>query len=282
MRRFVCVIGAAVIALSCAGFVSAETEEEIIERYTKKYEKKHTNKLSWISVSYQMNRINRQNDYNSFANLVSDQFSNADLPWLGQAHAFGVDLGMVFDQGFAWTIGGEYWLKQGVNESGAFNYDPPLGTATTVENFQSEITVYGVTTSLQYYIMNAPTAQQLPTSLSVRVNGLVGYYHAAWDLWPEYENLNLATATSGGTNTTFEGSAPGFQLSFGADYPLNFWNTSFTVDFGYMYLNFDNIAWYNSQDQEIIVTLDGTPDTRVDLDLSGFRGKVELKRYFTF
>ena len=54
------------------------------------------------------------------------------------------------------------------------------------------------------------------------------------------------------------------------------------VDFGYMYLNFKNIAWYNSADEEIVVTYNNSEDSRVDLGLSGFRGKVELKRFFTW
>jgi hypothetical protein len=50
----------------------------------------------------------------------------------------------------------------------------------------------------------------------------------------------------------------------------------------YLYLNFTNVSWYNSQDQEIIATVDGTEDGRVDLDFSGVRGKVEIKRYFSW
>jgi hypothetical protein len=50
----------------------------------------------------------------------------------------------------------------------------------------------------------------------------------------------------------------------------------------YLHLNFKNIAWYNTNGEEIVVSLNGTEDGRVDLGLSGFRGRIELKRYFNW
>jgi len=282
MRRLVCFVGALILALSTVNVVSAETEQEIVNRYLQRAEKRQTKKLSWIAVNYQMDRINRNNDYNSFSNSISPQIPNADIPWLSQASTFGVDFGVALNKKFAWTVGGEYWLKMGVDNSGAYTYDPPLGAAVAVTNIKSEIKVYGVTTGMSYYLLNGPQPQQEVYKPALRVNGVVGYYHAAWDLWPEYENLNLTTGVADGANTTFEGNAPGASLGLGADYPLNFFGLAFSADFSYLYLNFTNVAWYNSQDEEIIVSYDGTADGRVDLELSGFRGKVELKRYFTF
>ncbi len=281
MRRFVCLAGVLVLALSAFSVASAETEQEIVNRYLKRLENKHQKKLSWFAVNYQMNRINRNNDYNSFSSSISSQ-TNADIPWLSQANTFGVDFGVAFHRKFAWTIGGEYWMKLGTSESGTYTYDPPLGTAVAVNDIKSEIKVYGVTTGLSYYLLNAPQPTEAITKPSLRVNGVVGYYHAGWDLWPEYENLNLSTGTTEASNATYEGNAPGVSLGLGADYPLNFFGLAFSADFSYLYLNFNNVAWYNSQDQEVIVTYDGTADGRVDLELSGFRGKVELKRYFSF
>jgi len=282
MRRFVCFVCAVALACSFVSAASAETEQEIVDRYLKKAEKVQLKKLSWLSVNYQMDRINRNNDYNSFANYTSNQFSNADIPWLGQANTFGIDFGVAFKNKFAWTIGGEYWLTMGIDETGTFDYTNSLGASIPVENLKSEIQVYGVSTGLQYFLMNPPKPTAAVQEPTVRLNATVGYYHAKWDLWDDYENLNLATSTSTGSNTTFEGTAPGFSLGFGGDYPLNFFGLAFGADFSYLYLNFTNIAWYNSQDEEIVVTYNNAEDGRVDLGLSGFRGKVELKRYFTF
>jgi len=47
------------------------------------------------------------------------------------------------------------------------------------------------------------------------------------------------------------------------------------------YLNFANAAWYNESGDEIVASVDGTEDGRVDLDFSGVRGKIEVKRYFS-
>jgi hypothetical protein len=282
MRRFMWVIGAILITAGAVGMASAETEQDIINRYLKKTEKKHTKKIGWAAANFTINRVNRQNDYNTFANYVSGQVANGELPWIRQAGSFGIDFGLGVRKDLVWTIGGEYWLKMGTDEAGPFSYTPPSGTPVTIENLTSEVQVYGVTTGLQYFVYHPPTPEDGLTKLAVRVNGNVGYYKATWDLWPEYENLNLSTSTSTGTNTTFEGTAPGFQLGFGIDYPFNFYGFALGADFSYMYLNFDQIAWYNSQDEEVIVTYTGTPDGRVDLDLSGFRGKIEVKRYFSF
>ncbi len=260
--------------------VNAQTEEEIVQKYLKKTEQKHTQKLSWISVNFSVDRINRSSSYNDFATLVSRHFTNTSIPGLDKATAFGFDMGVVMQNRFAWTFGGEYWLKMGTNQSGSFTYDPPNGTPTTVTNLVSEITTYGINTGLKYYITNPPQPQKPVKDISFHIGGTVGYYWTNWDLWQEFENLNLATSTPVPENTTFKGSAPSFSLGFGVDYPLNFLDLALGADFSYLYLNFTNVAWYNSQDEEIVITYDGTADSRVDLDLSGFRGKIEVKRYF--
>ncbi len=255
------------------------TEDEIIKRYLKKAEKRHIRKISWVATSFKMNRINRQNPYNDFSTYNSSRFANAEIPWLSQAPQIGFDMGVMFAEKFAWTIGGEYWLKIGTNENGSFQYTPPLGAQITVTNLISEIQVYGLSTGIQYYLLNPPTVNGLP-SYSMRFGTEVGYYWSKWDLWNGYENMNLTTATPTGNNTTFNGSAPGFKFTVGGDYSLNFWNMSMAADFGYQYLNFTNVAWYNGQDEEIVATTDGTIENRVDLDLSGFTAKFELKRFF--
>lgn len=102
-----------------------------------------------------------------------------------------------------------------------------------------------------------------------------------WDLWPGYESLNLGTGAVPDTNVTFKGSAPAFSLGMGAEYPLGFFELGIGAEFSYMYLNFTNVAWYNGDD-EVVATSTGTEDGRVDLDFSGFRGKFEIRRYFSW
>ena len=74
----------------------------------------------------------------------------------------------------------------------------------------------------------------------------------------------------------------GFGVFTGIDYPLGIFDLAVGVDVGYLYLNFANVAWYNSQDEEVIATYTGDRDGRVDLDMSGVRGKVEIKRFFSW
>ncbi len=278
-RKFAVMAVVALAVVSVPMLTAADTEQDIVNRYLKKAETKHVTKISWLSANFTFNRINRNNDYNRFAIYNSD-YLNTSIPWLGDGKSFGIDLGIVFRKRLAWSVGGEYWLKMGINETGTFNYDPPDGSPTVVTDLFSEVRVYGVSTSIQYYVYNPPAAQELLTSPAVRIIGSVGYYQASWDIWNEYQNLNLATDTSTGGNATFKGSAPGFSFGVGIDYPLKVANLALGVDFSYMYLNFKNVAWYNAQNQEVIATYDDTPEGRVNLGLSGFRGKVEIKRFF--
>lgn len=281
MRRIVTVVSAFVIALTCSSIGSAgETEQEIVNRFFKKTEVKHTRKISWIAANFTFNRINRDNPYNGFANYTSNHFSNTSLPWLGDAKGIGIDMGVLFGDKIAWSIGGEYWLQLGTNKTGSFSYNPPGGTATVVTNLVSEISVYGIASVIHYYVYNSPSKHDLLNNFAVRVGGSIGYYFASWNLWNEYQNLNLVTTAPTGLNTTFKGSAPAFSIDVGVDYPLRVFNLAVGVDISYLYLNFANVAWYNAQDQEIIATYDGSADGRVDLNFSGVRGKVELKRFF--
>jgi len=260
--------------------MTGETEQEIVNRYLKRAETKHTRKITWVAVNFTFNRINRYNDYNKFANHTSNHFSNTNIPWIGDGKSFGIEAGMLLGKRFTWSVGGEYWLKQGINRTGSFDYTPPDGSPTVVENLVSETQVWGIFSSAQCYLYNPPSKANLLNRLALRVGGTIGFYQTRWDLWNSYENLNLATSSPEGINTAFKGSAPGFSMQIGVDYPLRVLNFVMGVDFGYLYLNFKNVAWYNSEDEEIVATYGGTADSRVNLSFSGFRGKVELKRFF--
>ena len=281
MRSKITVVVASLF-IFCGGSIlsAAETEQDIVNRFLKKAETKHVKKITWIAANFTLNRINRDNDYNKFAHYSSTHFSNTNLPWLGEAKSFGIDLGLLLGKKFTWSIGGEYWLKLGTNQTGSFNYNPPDGPSSDVDNLVSEVKVWGVSSAIQYYLYNPPSKSNLLNRLAVRVGGSVGYYQASWGLWDGYQNLNLATSAPTGVDTTFKGSAPAFSINAGIDYPLSFLDMALGIDIGYLYLNFTNVAWYNQSNEEIIDTYNGDADSRVVLGLSGIRGKVELKRFF--
>ncbi len=264
----------------CSAIVSAnDTEKELTNKFLQRLESKHAQKLTWISGYFSVNRINRDNDYNKFANFESNNFSTADFSWLGDAKSFGLEMGVIFKEKYAWSIGGEYTMKLGEELSGSYLYNP---TGTLIENPSSQISLYGFQTGLQYYIYNAPTLEKKLTSLAIRTGISVGYYQVKWDLWSDYSNLNLATSAPTGTNTTFQDNAPSFEIHLGADYPTNFLGLDLGLDMSYLYLNFNQVAWYNSQDNEVVASYNGTSEGRVDLNLSGIRGKIELKHFFNW
>ncbi len=264
------------------GLATAETEQEIVNRYLNKTVAKQTSRLGWASFNCSVDRINRHNDYNDFAVVESAKLGNNSFAGIYRGISLGADFGMVFHKRFAWSIGGEYWLKQGQTLPANDTY-LQLSTGTTVASDpKSELKVFGLTSSFQYYVFNPPVAGQGLSKYAVRLGGSVGYYTATWDLWPEYENLNLSTGAPVGTNTSFKGTAPGFSFGVGADYPIGIWDLGLAADAGYLYLNFGNVAWYNTNGDEIVASIDGTAKGRVDLALSGIRAKVELKRFFNW
>jgi hypothetical protein len=282
MRLRVTLVALFTFLVMLAGVATAETEQEMVNRFLQKAVSKHTTKLGWASFNCSVDRINRHNDYNDFAIVESDKLGTGAFDWINQGYSFGADFGMIFNKRIAWSLGGEYWLKLGQSLPAGNTY-LQLSTGNTVAaDPRSELKVFGVSTSLQYYVFNPPSAASKLSKYSVRVGGSVGYYTAKWDLWPEYENLNLANGEPAGTNAAFEGTAPGFSFGMGVDYPIGIWDLGLAMDAGYLYLNFGNVAWYNTAGDEIVASIDGTEDGRVDLALSGVRGKVELKRYFNW
>ncbi len=258
-----------------------KAEQDAVNSYLKKTEKKHKHRMGWASFNFGLNRINRNNDYNSFANSINGSLSNGEMSWLNTAQSFGLELGMVVSKKLAWHVGGEYWMKMGQNESGSFEYSSGSGT-DTISTLRSEISVYGFSTGVSYYFMNPPQANQPVKNFSLFANGTIGFYHASWDLFNEYQNLNLSTSTTEGENATYTGTAPGFSFNMGVEYPISMGGLMFGAKAGYFHLNFSNVAWYNGQNEEVIASYDGTEDGRVDLKFSGVRGNIELRKYFSW
>ena len=284
MRLKLIALAIAAAAILAQPVAAQYTEQEIIDRYLKKSEKKQKQrkKLYWLTGSYAMNRINKDNDYNDFANYTSAQFPAAQIDWLNKGHSFGLEFGWMFNEKFAWSIGGEYWLKLGQNQSGNFAYNPPIGASTTVTELISEVKVFGLTSGFHFYLTNPPSAGNHLTKFAVKLGAGIGFYQVSWDVWDEYENINLSSSLPAAVNATFKDSNIGLTANVGAEYPLNFGSMSIGADVHYLYLNFKNVAWYNSQDQEVVASYAGNTSSRVNLGLSGVRGRIELKKFFNW
>ena len=267
-----------------SGIISAQaqlTEDEIVQSYIKKTKNKQTRKVGWLSGNFTWNMLN-SSDYKKFAEYSSHHITNGSIDNIKNGNVFGLNFGVMFKSRLAFVMGGEYWLKMGTSETGAFTYNPPTAAASTINDLKSEIKVWGISGGVDYYLKNPPEKVSHLQNLSLKVGARIGYYEAKWDLWNSFENLNLATAAPSDRNTTFQGSAPGFSAHLGAQYPTGLWDFALGMDISYLYLNFTNVAWYNSVDDEIVVSYDGTQDGRVDLDFSGMQLKFELTRFFSW
>ncbi len=276
------------IAMVLSSSVSAQTkstkqEQELIDQYLKKNRKfqEKTKKLYWVTGQFTFNRINRDNDYNKFASYQSTLLTNTDLKWLNTGSSFGMEFGWMATKKAAWTLGGEYWMPLGETQAGTFDYNPPGGNST-VTQLKSEIKVYGITTTVQYYLTNAPNSFERLTKPAVKLGFGAGYYQVKWNLWDQFENLNLATANPSQLNSTYRDNTLGFTFHLGAEYPVSASGLALGLDLNYLYLNFKNVAWYNAQDQEIVPTYNGASTGRVYLGLSGVRAKVEIKKFFSW
>lgn len=279
--KFLAIVCVALLALSSLT-MAQNTEQDIIDKYLQKAKsREQSKKVSWISGTFNITRINQNNNYNSFATYASNQMPNGKIDWLGNASSFGLEFGLVFNEKMAWSIGGEYWLKMGTNEAGPVTYNAPTGSIT-IPNLISEIQVYGFKTGFQYYVKGKPGPLANPGALAVRMGAGIGFYQATWDLWPEYQNLNLSTSMPDGQNISFMGSGPGFTMTTGVDYPTSWLGMTVGFDMTYQYLNLTNVAWYNTVDEEIVASYNGASNGRVDLNLSGVRGGFSIKRFFNW
>ncbi len=271
----------ALLAFVIEPVLAQETEDEMVNKFLQTTTKKHTHKLGWFSVGAGFNRINRNNDYNKFANFQNSRFTNANWEWLNGAPIVSADFGLMLGSKTAWNLGGEYWPKFGQTLSGTYSYNSN-GSTIQVTDPSSEIKVWGLYTGFQYYLVNPPSPHQFVLKTTVRAGGTVGWYNVSWDLWPEYQNLNLSTSAPTGVNTTYKDAAPALTIDLGVDYPIGIAGLALSADVDYLYLNFNQVAWYNSSDQEIVATYAQTSDSRVDLNLSGFRGKLQIKRFVSW
>jgi hypothetical protein len=282
----------AMIALGCFLMVAVgnafagDSEQDIVNKYLQKAEKKTQPKkearVGWFNVGAQYNRINRSStDYVKFDNALNTEMSGGSFNGLYNAKSINADLGTMVTRHLGLSVGGEYWLKNSETISGTVQYSPGGGAPISLVNPTSEIKVMGGFAQAQYYLLNPPSTSKQNHGVSAWLGGTAGYYGVSWSVFQAYQNLNLSTATPdpGGTNATFKGTAPGFSINMGIEYPI-ISGLTMSADANYLYLNFTNVAWYNSSNQEVVASYDGTKDGRVDLNFNGLRGKFAIRKYF--
>jgi hypothetical protein len=289
MNRSLYLILAVIFLLTTVVPAFAETEDEVIAKYLQKnVEKKKEAKkdhVGFFTFNFSYGKLNNESPYNKFISYSNSNITLSDptsdrLEGIYRSKQIGANIGMMVSPRAAFKLGFEYWLKMGTNVTGDYNFSvEPLGEQTDF-NLRSEVKVYGITAGVDYYILNPPDNKGVFNTLAVRVGAGGGYYMSKWEIWEGNTSFNLATDTYDANDGKYESNAPGFNVSLGLDYPVRFFGMTLSADASFLFLNFTNVHGYNDLGEELYLTYSDNTDDRVDLDFSGLRGKVELKKFF--
>jgi hypothetical protein len=288
MARKIILIAVAAFLLAAVAPISAQqTEDEIVAKFLKKQEQKHFNKIGFVSAYFSYGKLQDDNPYNEYVN-----FANLNIAPIGgvydklsavkKSNQFGATLGMMLSKRMGFKLGFEYWLKMGTDVIGDYDFDiAPLGEHYDF-NLVSEVQVYGANIGVDYYLMNPPDYNGRFQGFALRVCGGAGYYMSQWKLWQGTSSYNLATGATETAVDPQKGSAPALYGGLGCDLPVGFLGLTFGMEAIYTALNFDNLKSYNSLNEELYLTYPNDNAKRLNLDFSGIRGKIELRKFFTW
>ncbi len=265
------------------GSAFGQTEDEIVARYMKKAQSKQKTKVGFFSANFSYGVLAIDNGYNNFASYADSRISPGNpIGGIWRTNQLGANFGLMMSSRTALKFGFEYWLQMGVDKTGDYVLGiEPLGTQTDF-NLISQVQIYGFTGGADYYLLNPPDRNGVFHSLALRVGANGGYYMANWEVWEGLTTYNLVTANFEANNDPLKDNTIGFSVSAGVDYPTPVFDLLLGADISYQYLNFDNVKSYNSVDEELYLSYSDTGTDRVDLDFSGLRGKIELKRFFNW
>lgn len=274
---------AVILIIALAGSAFSQTEDDIIAKYLKKADKKQKVKVGFIALTGSYGKLPNETDFLKFRNYANNNISPGNpIDGIWRSKQFGIELGMMIAKQFAVKAGFEYWLKMGNEVSGDYTFAiEPLGIQNSF-TVKSEIQVYGFSAGIDYYPLNPPDKRGSLNSLSVRLGASGGLYMAKWDIWSGAGAFNLSLDNFEQNSDPFTGSAPAFSAWVGADYPIRLFDLLLGAEVDYQYLNFDKLHSYNNLGEELFVTYSANSSDRVKLDFSGFRGKILIKKYFTW
>jgi hypothetical protein len=261
----------------------AQTEDDIIAKYLKKTEKKHKNKIGYMSFYGSYGKLPGDGDYLKFVGYANNGIDpGGPIEGIWRSKQFGGEFGIMVTPYASVNFGFEYWLKMGNSSTGDYTFTiNPAGTYNDY-TVRSEIKVYGFTGGINYFPLNPPDREGLVHSVSAHIGAGIGYYLARWELWDSADAFNLSTSSTEPNVDAFDGSTLGFSIWAGADYPTGFYGLLVGADVKYQYVNFENLHTYNGLGEELYVSYDGAETGRVDIDVSGFRAQLAIKRYFAW
>jgi hypothetical protein len=286
IKRLILLVAATFLLTSLAP-AFGQSEDEVVAQYIKKTEKKQKerrSKVGFLALYGSYGKLSDDNSYNKFTSYTNSSITNVSAPGalsgIYRSKQFGGNFGFMASSKMAIKLGFEYWLKMGSDETGDYNLAvEPLGLQSDF-NLLSKIQVYGFTAGLDYYILNHPDRAGIINSLALHFGAGAGYYMAKWEIWQGSSSFNLATGESDANAEPLKGSTPGFTASLGADYPIRFFDLVLGAEVSYLYLNFTNVHSYNDVGEELYLTCSANTNDRVDLDFSGPRVQMQLKKFF--
>jgi hypothetical protein len=270
MSKVIITLMAVAFLLTAVGSAFGETEDEIIARYLKKTEKKHKSKLGYFSAYYSYGKLSDKSDYNKFANYADFNIVGGNyVQTITRSNQIGACFGLMVTPSVALKLGFEYWDKLGSN----------------INDYESKVQIYGFSLGCDYYILNAPHKDAYLPGIAPRLGLTGGLYITKWDIWDGLQPFNLTTGVqdivlANENAGPMNGVAPGITATAGVDIPTPVWDMVIGTDISYLYLNFSKVKAYNSVDDELYVSYTASADDRVNLDFSGFRGKVEIRKFF--
>ncbi|MEW5925027.1 MAG: hypothetical protein AB1746_13665 [Candidatus Zixiibacteriota bacterium] len=271
----------ALFAITVAASAFGQTEDEIISKYLKKMEKQRKHKIYFGSIGFSYGKLPNNSDYNVYSNYANVNIDPGNpMTGIWRSKEFSANMGMMASRKVSFQLGFDYWLKMGDNTTGDYTFSiSPLGTQTDFDLI-SQVQVWGLTSGIDYHLLNAPDNEGIVNGFNVRIGGGAGVYFSKWEVWSGANSFNLSTSLEELNIEPLKGTAPGFSAWIGADYPVGFFGMLLSANVNYLYLNFSDVHSYNDFDEELYLSYTSNPEDRVELDFSGFRGKVEFKKYF--
>jgi len=289
MRSILAFILAIGLSLLLVVPAMSQTEDELVAQFLKKAEKARVKKVGFVVVNGSFGRLNRDNDYNKFSVRVSPLISSVGGGTVGVARIYDSQelfggLGLMVSSKTSGTIGFGYWLKMGSDQAGDLNLSlVNLDDPNPVYDFtlKSQVQVLAVSAQMDYYITNPPDRDGILHALALKVGVGAGFYFANWELWDGFTGFNIDTGEPEVIGGKLKGSAPGFSAQAAMEYPMKLGGLVVEGSLRYLYLNFTGMKWYNDSNQEVVATVNNS-GTRVNLNMSGPRVQLGLKRYFAW